>query len=1024
MRNLVTRPQTEGETQSRVPPMPSLGTKNDGPRVFDTEDRRGLTVSRAEEGIFENFSLRSPRQALITAAGVFLLLSITISTLIIGSDRSRDRQQSEAQIASTMGYQLGEVTNNLNAQLDWINRAVSGTSNPTELVNAVSRGPGIVAAAVINGENNFVSGTNNSSPLTTINVSTFPQSGVIVTSLIGSAGEVTPVIVQKAEPNFLVVALKQGALLDGDLNKLALIEANGRVIDGPMAMGLKGSAAYYDMPGDKFMSMLQSGNSSLQPHEMGGQKTWLAVQPIPGSTLNIVSSTPKTGSTGWLLTLFLLGLMFFGTWGIIWYLMRNMLAHVQRSEVNNIENEISQQRYRAAIDSSRGGVWEINLAHDEAFVSRSLATMLGLPDGEKIMPVQQFLNLFHAGDREKLLYLARRAHMSGDFEIDLAVARLPILLSCRGHPLTRGGDNARVIIGMALDVTEQKGSQARLQAAEARLFDALRSMNDSFVIWNQRDQLTLWNARFEDFFGFTPGILSQGLDRATVDYHAQQNIEEVIDQGDGQGVEVRLKDGRWIRYLETATDDGGRVSIGTDVSAIRTREHQLQENEQALQKTIDVLRKSQTRIVELAGSYEQEKIRAEEANQSKSEFLANMSHELRTPLNAINGFSDILKKEMFGPLGDPRYKEYVGDILFSGQHLLSLINDILDMSKIEAGKMNLNVEELQMSDMVEQVVRILRGRAEDNHLKLVYEAEEIKQIEADPRAVKQVLLNLMTNAIKFTPEGGQVSIDITANSAGLTVRVIDTGIGISEENIARLAKPFEQVENQHSRQTEGTGLGLALSKSLVEMHGGNFKIESVLGEGTTVIFTLPNKPLRKVAESSDREVADEISRLAKDIADVLADGEGGLNHVADALPGTVATTAQTAVPQPASVDGAMPAAMPMQVAAQASPYAAVAAAAEQQQPSPYAEEPQSEAAPAPLPAMTPPPLPAATSAPQPEQQASPYIPSHPSDAAPAQSAQPAYMPAQQSAGQTPAPLPPMPSQQNSAPAAPANPYAA
>ena len=206
-----------------------------------------------------------------------------------------------------------------------------------------------------------------------------------------------------------------------------------------------------------------------------------------------------------------------------------------------------------------------------------------------------------------------------------------------------------------------------------------------------------------------------------MEYHATSNIAQTVELGTESGNEIQLADGRWLRYLETHTADGGRVSIGTEVTTIRTREQQLQVNQDALEKTINVLRKSQVRIVELAENYEQEKIRAEEANQSKSEFLANMSHELRTPLNAINGFSDIMKKEMFGPLGDTRYKEYVNDIFFSGQHLLSLINDILDMSKIEAGKMTLNTEPMIMSDMIAQVIRIVRGRADENRLKLIYE---------------------------------------------------------------------------------------------------------------------------------------------------------------------------------------------------------------------------------------------------------------------------------------------------------------
>ena len=302
---------------------------------------------------------------------------------------------------------------------------------------------------------------------------------------------------------------------------------------------------------------------------------------------------------------------------------------------------------------------------------------------------------------------------------------------------------------------------------------------------------------------------------------------------------------------------------------MRANERELQHNHEALKKTVDVLKESQMRMVELAENYQKEKIRAEEANQSKSEFLANMSHELRTPLNAINGFSDIMKKEMFGPLGDQRYKEYVSDILFSGQHLLSLINDILDMSKIEAGKMNLNPEDINIQDMIDQVIRIVRGRAEENNLTLRYEGGQMPEIQADMRAVKQVLLNLITNAIKFTPEGGKVTVHSEAKSVGLVIKVIDTGIGIAAENLERLANPFEQIDSQHSRQHEGTGLGLALSKSLIELHGGNFKIESELGKGTTVIFTLPNVPIMKKAKVEEKSVTTEINELAQNIADVL-----------------------------------------------------------------------------------------------------------------------------------------------------------
>jgi two-component system cell cycle sensor histidine kinase PleC len=238
-----------------------------------------------------------------------------------------------------------------------------------------------------------------------------------------------------------------------------------------------------------------------------------------------------------------------------------------------------------------------------------------------------------------------------------------------------------------------------------------------------------------------------------------------------------------------------------------------------------------------------EKVKAEGANKAKSEFLANMSHELRTPLNAINGFSEIMMNEMFGPLGDQRYKGYSLDIHNSGQHLLALINDILDMSKIEAGKMNLKFEPLSLEDVTEDAVRLVRNRAEAAGLKLEVDFPALPEVEADYRAVKQVLLNLLSNAIKFTPRAGRVTVraEVRRDPLGERVRVsvTDTGIGIAPEDLARLAKPFEQVESQHAKTTQGTGLGLALTKSLVEMHDGALEMTSTPGEGTTVSFILP-----------------------------------------------------------------------------------------------------------------------------------------------------------------------------------------
>ena len=810
---------------------------------------------------------RTVKTLSIAAVGFLIFFAILASTVLLSQRAAHNDNQKTAATRNTANLATASARN-LDSHLTWIDQALATRGNANQIVELVARGIDVQGALIVNADNTLLASTPNAvSAAPSIPVKDFPNTGVKIISLIADDGAVSPVIIRRAGKAYLATILTPQSLVSYQNGLTALILTSGGIIDAPAEMARIGGLAYLGLSGERLNSIKNKGPIS---HNVQGRNIWLSVKNIPNSdSIATVSMIEKTNPPDWMMNILIFLIMFAGTGVLFGILLKNLLRQLNTAEEIQQVNEISDQRYRAALEGNRGGIFEINVTGNTAYLSQSLSEILGLAPKEQEITLPQFLGLFRESDREGLYSLTRRAHIGGTFEIDLNVSHLPLTLAAQGKPSVRGTDMEKVIIGVAMDVTEQRGAAIRLQSAEARLSDALTSMNDSFVLWDPRDRLTLWNRQFEQFYGFKSGDLQPGLDRGTIEYHARKAIAEVFDIEGETAKDILLHDGRWIRYQEAATADGGTVGVGTDLTGIRTREHQLQKNEAALQKTIDVLRKSQFRIVELAENYEQEKIRAEEANQSKSDFLANMSHELRTPLNAINGFSDIMKKEMFGPLGDPRYKEYVSDILFSGQHLLSLINDILDMSKIEAGKMMLNHESMQIDDMIGQVIRIVRGRAEDNRLKLIYQPEPLPEIEADPRAVKQVLLNLMTNAIKFTPEGGAVSCEVTRNSAGLIIKISDTGIGIAQEDIDRLAKPFEQIDSQHSRQHEGTGLGLALSKSLVELHGGNFAIESALGEGTTVIFTLPNTPVVKAAQQPDSEVGNEISRLAQDIAEVL-----------------------------------------------------------------------------------------------------------------------------------------------------------
>jgi signal transduction histidine kinase len=232
----------------------------------------------------------------------------------------------------------------------------------------------------------------------------------------------------------------------------------------------------------------------------------------------------------------------------------------------------------------------------------------------------------------------------------------------------------------------------------------------------------------------------------------------------------------------------------------------------------------------------------ETASRHKSEFLANMSHELRTPLNAIIGFSEVLLERMFGELNE-KQAEYLQDVLASGRHLLSLINDILDLSKVEAGRMELVLATFDLPLALENAVTLVRERATRRRVALEIAIDErLGDFVGDERKIHQILLNLLSNAVKFTPEGGRVGVNAVPTDGAVEISVRDTGIGIAPEDQTAIFEEFRQVGSDHTGKREGTGLGLALAKRFVELHGGKIWVQSEIGKGSTFTFTLPVRP--------------------------------------------------------------------------------------------------------------------------------------------------------------------------------------
>ena len=813
-----------------------------------------------------------------------LVFFLVVSTLSLFKINARHSAEQSGAVASEAEARAAEAGDTLGRVVAWMETAANAPSR-SQMVALAAQGGNVAGAALVADGGEVVVAQPAGYEGFFAAVPLPATGGIDINAVHAQDGSgIFATVSRPVRGGRLVVALPPEALSGG--GDTAVVSPSGRIVDGPKRLVTGRTEPALGLGPEALRARVASAGAtgSVEVSETAGGRAWTGVARVPNSDLAVVHTAQRSGSgtvRGLAIVFVSLAL---GTAGIIAAILQSLFQHIDRAQTEFAEDEVSRQRYQTVMDNAGGGIFEVDLTANEAFLSASLMKLLNLGGEERVLSLPEFLGLFNDHDREAIYNAMRRAQVSGEFSQDVRVRHIPLVLSCQGQSHMRGvtehgAPNRKVIMGLAIDVTEARGAQARLQAAEARLFDALGSMSDSFVIWDKRNQLVLWNQRFEDFFGFAAGQLQPGLDHATVAYHANASLTETLapDAEDGS-IEMRLASGRWIRYQESPTLDGGRVAIGTEITQVRRRETELRVNHEKLQNNVRMLQDMQTQLIDLAQNYETEKIRAEEANQSKSEFLANMSHELRTPLNAINGFSDIMAKEMFGPLGDPRYKDYVSDILFSGRHLLSLINDILDMSKIEAGKMTLNVDTLHINDLIQQVLRILRGRAEENRLKLVFNEVQSQTIQADPRAVKQILLNLITNAIKFTPENGVVRVMVEPKTTGIVVRVSDSGIGIGPEDLARLAQPFEQASNNSSG--EGTGLGLALSKSLVELHGGNFAIASRVGEGTTVTFTLPNAPIVTASAPSGSEVSEEIGRIASTISNALQQGADAAQEAA------------------------------------------------------------------------------------------------------------------------------------------------
>jgi two-component system, cell cycle sensor histidine kinase PleC len=526
-----------------------------------------------------------------------------------------------------------------------------------------------------------------------------------------------------------------------------------------------------------------------------------------------------------------------------------------RAREADIINDTVRGRVDTALNRGRCGLWDWDLARGRVFWTRSMYEMLGLPQKDELLTFGEVDALVHNDDidlYELATQLADGRLQSIDHAFRMRHAQGRWLwLRVRCELTRQEGEVGPHLIGIAVDISEQKNLVERTVAADLRLRDAIETIPEAFVLWDAENRLVLCNSNFQELHQLPDEAVVAGTSYETIVATGRKPLirATVAHDNEPRGArtfEAQLEDQRWMHISERRTKDGGYVSVGTDITKIKQHEQKLIEGEKRQRATIVDLRKSQqalerqtAELADLAEKYAEEKTRAEEANAAKSKFLANMSHELRTPLNAIIGFSEIMESGMFGPLGAEKYIEYSRDIRESGQYLLDVINDILDMSKIEAGGIRLSPETVELDSLLADCIRVVSTRASEKRLAIEAEVEPGIRLNADRRALKQITLNLLSNAVKFTPDGGAVAVQGRLRGKAVIIGIKDNGIGIPRQALQKLGRPFEQVESQLTKRHQGSGLGLAIAKSLVELHGGAMRIRSRLGRGTLVIVRLP-----------------------------------------------------------------------------------------------------------------------------------------------------------------------------------------
>ncbi len=647
---------------------------------------------------------------------------------------------------------------------------------------------------------------------------------------------------------------------------LMLADAGGRILASQPSNDALLSERLVSFLSNDHPLMVYGARAGVMDVQMAnGARAFAALSDLPDGKGRLFVIEPSANAfVGWQRELIIDATILAATAIVLAVMVLAFFNQVRRAQDADRLYTQMQARIDTALTRGRAGLWDWDLGRGRLFWSPSMYGLLGMQPNHELIGFSEIASLIYPGDTD--LFQVARDLLGNDqraVDIDFRMRNAQggwVWVRTRAE-IVRDRDGAPHLIGICVDVTEQKRFAEATETADRRLRDAIETISEAFVLWDDENRLVLCNSKYQQLHGLSDAAVRSGIPYDDVMAGARQPIVRSELKSDasndtGRTLEAELDDGRWLQINERRTNDGGFVSVGTDITELKRHEERLLESERRAKATVAELRHSRAQeeaktkqLAELASKYWEEKHRAEAANTAKSEFLASMSHELRTPLNAIIGFSEMMQAGVYGPMGSPKYDEYCRDINDSGTYLLNVISDILDMSKIEAGRIDLTLESFALDDVMNECTRIMGTQASGRDIALKIDLAAPNPIVADRRSIKQITLNLLSNALKFTPAGGTVTVMSRTEGEDVSFKVIDTGIGIPAHALEQLGRPFVQVENQLTRKHAGSGLGLAIARSLVERHGGEMSITSAEGQGTSVAITLPRIASPKTTSS-------------------------------------------------------------------------------------------------------------------------------------------------------------------------------